>query len=257
MTKRSQKATSPLHFEDERAFSRIGMIALATDLTSEHDFNRMLTGEDSRLHVTRISYSNPVNPETLKNMETGLAASAALIAPDTPLKAIYFSCTAGSAQLGDTTVRKQIQTARPHVPVITPLTAARHAFDALQVHKISILTPYTEDVAELISSYFTTRNLNIRKSVYMGLDDDRMMARISQKTIIETATAALTDDSDALFISCTALRSAEAVSAIENLTGRPVVTSNQAAAWLSALTAGTQLPDKRYGRLMSLQTTIS
>ena len=42
------------------------MIALATDLTSEHDFKRMLTGPDLRLHVTRISYANPVTPGNLQ-----------------------------------------------------------------------------------------------------------------------------------------------------------------------------------------------
>ena len=46
------------------------------------------------------------------------------------------------------------------------------------------------------------------------------------------------DDADAYFISCTAIRAAEAIEPLERDLGKPVVTSNQAMVWHSLKPAG-------------------
>ncbi|MEP0324600.1 MAG: ectoine utilization protein EutA, partial [Bauldia litoralis] len=58
--------------------------------------------------------------------------------------------------------------------------------------------------------------------------------------------------SEGLFISCTALRAAEVVATIEAACGVPVVTSNQASAWMCVRLAGIDRPIAGYGRLLSL-----
>ena len=62
----------------------------------------------------------------------------------------------------------------------------------------------------------------------------------------------MVDGAEALFISCTALRTACVIAEIEQALGCPVVSSNQATAWmcLRLLDETAARPD--YGRLMTL-----
>ncbi len=245
------KTVTPLLYSGEEDYCRIGLIVLATDLTSEHDFVNICNDQRIRLHISRIEYKNPVTPENLYAMEGGLAESAALLVPNVPLQAVYFSCTSGGALLGDKTVVEKIQSTKGEVPVITPLSAASKAFEALGTTKLSILTPYTEEVARPVGSYFEESGFAVQNISYMGLVDDRKMARINSKSIIAAAKETLTNDTEALFISCTALRSAEVAGLIEKEIGKPVVTSNQAAAWQALKITGTVSGASGYGELLS------
>lgn len=236
---------------DEDYYRRIGLILLATDLTSEHDFTEICRFKGLRIHCTRIAYENPVTPENLLAMGNGLSEAAALLVPEIPLQAIYFSCTSGSALLGDDRVQKSIEEGRKGVPVITPLWAGEKAFASLGAKKISVLTPYTREVAMAVGEYFAKRGLGVCNISYLGLEDDREMARIRPESILAAAKNTMAADADALFISCTALPSAQCALQIERELGRPVVTSNQAAAWQALQYAGIEPVVAGYGSLLS------
>ena len=60
--------------DDRPLRHRIGLIALATDHTSEVDYARMLAAQGVGVYVNRIPYANPVTPQTLAAMEPDLAA---------------------------------------------------------------------------------------------------------------------------------------------------------------------------------------
>ena len=57
------------------------------------------------------------------------------------------------------------------------------------------------------------------------------MARLSPDSIVAAAQAALVPGSDAIFVSCTAVRAAGVIDRIEDATGVPAVSSNYATAW--------------------------
>ena len=59
-------------------------------------------------------------------------------------------------------------------------------------------------------------------------------------------------DSQAAFLSCTAIRAVEAIDAIEADIGKPVVTSNQAMVWHALGRLGIDDTPKGYGRLMEM-----
>ncbi|MES0884568.1 ectoine utilization protein EutA [Roseibium sp. SCP14] len=229
---------------------RFGLIALATDLTSERDLFRLLTGRNVSIHATRVAYENPTTPENLRKMAPHLTTAADLIAPGEELKAICYSCTAASVMIGDGEIAAAINRARPGVPVVTPTASARMALSSLGARKIAILTPYLEKTAQPMETYFSQNGFEVTRMHCFGVEDDRDMARISVASIIDGALAANTDDAEALFISCTALQAIDAISEIESRTGKPVVTSNQASSWVMANIAGLQdRPSKNYGRL--------
>ena len=95
------------------------------------------------------------------------------------------------------------------------------------INKISVLTPYNNDVSTLLGDYLQRQGLEILSAMHMDMDDDRDVAMVIPGDIISAAKLAINDKADALFISCTALRSTEIISEIERAIGKPVFTSNQ------------------------------
>ncbi|RRI07989.1 ectoine utilization protein EutA [Mesorhizobium tamadayense] len=230
---------------------RVGLIALATDHTSEVDFRRMVASERIGVYVARIPYANPTTPENLRKMQPQLSAGAALILPDEPLDAVCYSCTSASVVIGDAEVEAAIQAAKPNVSVVTPPMAGVRGLNAFGAKRISILTPYTVETSRPMATYFAAYGFDIESFTCLGFEDDREMARIAPASLIELARQATHVQAEALFVSCTALRAALAVPGMEEAIGRPVVTSNQASAWNCLRLCGDDIPRPQFGRLMT------
>ncbi|MGH7006598.1 MAG: ectoine utilization protein EutA, partial [Alphaproteobacteria bacterium] len=176
---------------------------------------------------------------------------ARLILPDEDLDAICYSCTSASVVIGDEEIETAIRQAKPGVPVITPPLAAVRGLQALRACRISVLTPYTIETSGPMAAYFAAKGVDIANFTCFGLDDDRQMARITPQSLVTAAREAMAGDADALFISCTALRAALAIADIEEVIGKPVVSSNLATAWATLRICGETAPQPALGRLMA------
>jgi maleate isomerase len=234
---------------------RVGLIILATDHTTEPDFHRMVASEDIGVYVSRIPYANPTTPDNLRAMQPTLTRGASYLLPEEDLDAICYSCMSASVVIGDDVVASAITEAKPGCAVVTPADASARALTALRARKISILTPYIEETSRPVADYLAKRGFDITAITCLGLADDREMARISPASLVDLARDAITDDADALFISCTAVRAALAVTEIERLTGRPLVSSNLASAWRCLRLCNDNAPRPQFGRLMALPVT--
>lgn len=238
---------------DERPLEkRVGLIILATDHTTEPDFRRMVASERIGVYVARIPYANPVTPENLRAMQPQLTTAAGLILPDEQLDVVMYSCTSASVVIGDEQVTAAIRAAKPGVPVITPTAAAVEGLRTLGASHISVLTPYTLETSRPMADYFAESGFAIDRFTCLGLTDDRDMARIGLDELVAFAREAMAPGSDALFISCTAVRAASVAARIEDAIGRPVVTSNLATAWACLRLCGDDEHRPQLGRLMTL-----
>lgn len=246
------RADTPLRFDDRPVPRRVGLVVLATDHSSEPDFRRMVAGETVGVYTARIPYANPTTPENLRRMQPRLEEGAALILPGEDLDVAVYSCTSASVVMGDEAVEQAIRAAKPGVPVLTPPSAARLGLKAFGSRRIAVLTPYTEETARPMAAYFAGHGFDIARFTYLGLDDDREMARIAPDSLVQAAVEATPADAEALFVSCTALRSALVARRIEEAIGRPVVTSNQATAWAALRLCGDGRPRPEFGGLMTL-----
>ena len=246
------QARHRLCFDTRAIEKRVGLILLATDHSTEADFTRLVASNRVGVFSTRIAYANPTTAENLRAMQPRLEQAARLLLPDEDLDVICFSCTAASVVIGDVAVAAAIRKAKPGVPVVTPAAAAATGLKALGTRRISILTPYTVAVSEPMAAYFEAGGFHIESFTCLGLDDDRQMARIARESLIEAAVDATSASAEALFISCTALRSASVVSAIEARIGRPVVASNQASAWACLNHCGQWVARPDAGQLMTV-----
>jgi maleate isomerase len=243
--------TPPL-FDERPLKKRVGLIILATDHTTEPDYQRMVASEEIGVYVARIPFANPVTPENLRRMQPSLTEAAALILPDEKLDAICYSCTSASVVIGDEEIAAAIHRAKPGVPVVTPPLAGVRGLKALGARRISVLTPYTVETSRPMAEYFSRHGFEIASFSCLGLEDDREMARISPSSLVERAVEATAQDAEALFISCTALRAASVVAEIEVRIGRPVVSSNLASAWNCLRICGDERPRPGLGRLMGV-----
>ncbi|MEK1886371.1 MAG: ectoine utilization protein EutA [Phyllobacterium sp.] len=240
-----------LEFDTRPLKKRAGLIILATDHTTEPDFQRMVASEKIGLYTARIAFANPTTPDNLRRMQPSLTEGARLILPDEDLDVICYSCTSASVVIGDDVVALAINEAKPFTPVVTPPLAAVRGFEAIGARRISILTPYTIETSTPMAHYFSAQGFEIASFTCLGLDDDRAMARIAPQSLIEAAREATAGDADALFISCTAVRAAAAAPAIERAIGKPLVSSNLATAWATLRICDDTRPRPELGSLMA------
>lgn len=230
MTEIAIAARSPVF--DPRPFAhRIGLIALATDHTIEMDFARIVAPRDIGVYVNRIAFANPVTPQTLAAMQPDLAASAALILPDEDLDVVVYGCTSASVVIGDAAVRAAILRGKPGTQVVTPVSAVLAGLRAMGARKLSVLTPYSVETSTPMAQMFQAEGMELQRFTCMNLLDDRDMARVPVDEIVAFARDAVAPGSEALFISCTAVRAAGVIDRIEDACGVPVLSSNYAAAW--------------------------
>jgi maleate isomerase len=243
--------------DDRPLKKRVGLITLATDHTTEPDFQRLVANSESGgteigVYVARIPYANPTTPENLRKMQPELTKGAALILPGETLDAVCYSCTSASVVIGEAAVRAAIQAAKPNVPVVTPTAASVAGLRALDARRISILTPYTVATTRPMVDYFARAGFEIANATCLGFTDDREMARIAPRALVDLARSALAPDADALFISCTALRAALVAAEIERAIARPLVSSNLATAWVCLRLCGDEAARPEVARLMTL-----
>jgi maleate isomerase len=247
-----QPLRQPPRLDDRALPKRVGLVILATDHTTEPDFAALVASERIGVYVNRVPYANPVTPDNLRAMQPTLTAGAALILPDEALDVVMYSCTSASVMIGDAAIEAAIHHAKPDASVVTPTAAAVAALRALNARRISVLTPYTETTSRPMADYFAEQGFTIDRFTCMGLTDDRDMARISLDAINAAAREAAAPDSDALFISCTAVRAARIVARIEASIGKPVVSSNLATAWMCLRLCGEHGANPALGSLMTL-----
>ena len=229
---------------------RLGAVLLASDLTTEADFSYLFAADAVRLHYSRVANINPTTPENLIRMAPRLTAATDLLVPGEKLAAIYYSCTSAAAVIGEVAVRQAMQSARPRVPVVTPTLAVLRACAALGVHKIALLSPYLPETSAVLSSYLQKHGLEIHCSECLGIADDRDIARVQPESLIAAALPLLDSSAEALFMPCTALPALGIIDRLERLSGKPVITSNQASAWLLRHHAQLSSPLPSFGQLM-------
>ncbi|MBC9247152.1 ectoine utilization protein EutA [Paracoccus sp. 11-3] len=243
--------TDNVRLDDRPQRHRIGLIVLATDHTTEPDFHRILSPQGIGIYSTRIPFANPVTPETLAAMAGDITGAAQLILPNEDLEAIVYSCTSASVVIGDDLVRDAMTKGKPGAIPITPISAGFAGLRAIGARRITLLTPYTAETTAPMADCFEAAGFTLQNVTCLGLTDDRDMARLSPASIIQAAGAAIAPDSDAIFISCTALRAAGVIDQIEAAIGVPAVSSNYATAWAALRTCGINTAAAP-GRLMQL-----
>jgi len=230
---------------------RIGLITLATDFRIEKDFNNVLNGKDIDLYCNRIHCYNPLTNETLKKMADDITNVTKDILPDQKLDCVAYGCTSGTIAAGYNSIVEKVNAAKPNTKVTTPITAAIKALKKLDINKISIFTPYTNEINNSVVEYFKNQNFEINELSYFDIPSDLDIGKVDDKYLFDVLSKIDVSDSDALFVSCTALPVLSLINDLEKKLGKFVVSSNQALIWDSLNQVNSNINVVGYGKLFN------
>lgn len=234
---------------------KIGLIYIASAYAMETEFVKM-SPPGVTTHTTRVALSEDPKHFTVDDLISleDDAIDAARLLAQAPLKSIAFGCTSGSFVNGiayDEQLIAQMESVSS-IPCTTTATAVLNALKALSVNKIAIATPYAESVNELAYDYFTAGGLTITNMTGLGIMNDYKISKLDLNTIYQRAVDTVTDDSEAIFISCTGLSTVPLIKALEEDLNIPVITSNQATFWHALKIANIKSRQKNLGKLFEL-----
>ena len=217
----------------------LGLVVLQTDETIEDDFRRLIP-PSVRLMVTRIPSGREVTRESLGAMEDSLTASVGLFPEDLVFDAIGYGCTSGTAQIGPDRIVELVQSGANAREVSNPLSALIAACESQGIRRMAILSPYIESVSSRLMEVLGQHGIETPVFGSFSESNEARVVRISAASIEEAACQLVADaEVDALFLSCTNLRTLDVIGPLERELRIPVLSSNLVLAWdLLRLTSG-------------------
>jgi maleate isomerase len=221
----------------EDTLPRLGLIVLQVDETIEGDFRRLFPPHVARLHVTRVPSGAELTPDSIAGMKRALPDAARLLPATQPLDVVGYACTSGTTLIGADRVRDLVTGAVRTNAVTDPLTAALAQCHRLRVARLGIVSPYIASVAEPIRAAFHAGGITVPDTLSFGEQVEAKVARIAPSSIVDAARAlAQRSKLDAVFLSCTNLRTLDILAPLSKELGLPVLSSNQClAAHMAAL----------------------
>jgi len=209
----------------------IGLILLQTDEVLENEIRSMLPSGSTLFH-TRVPSGDEVTAETLARMEAEIPAATRLLPPAGGLGVVAYCCTSGTTVIGEDKVAAAVHSVLPDVKVTNPLSAVKARLRHLGTKRIALLTPYEPQVSEAMADHLAREGFEITRFGSFYEKEEAKVTRISQSSILEAIAAIGTGDHcDAVFASCTNLRTASLLDEAAKRIGKPVISSNSALAW--------------------------
>ena len=215
----------------EKHNPRVGLITLASDFRIEKDFNNVIHGKDIDLYCNRIQSYNPLTNETLRKMADDIPNVTKDILPDQKLDCVAYGCTSGTIAAGYQSIFEKVNLAKPNTKVTTPITSAVNALKSLKIKKLSVFTPYTDEINQSVINYFEKENIEINELSYFDIASDLDIGKVDPQYVFETLSKIDLSKSDALFVSCTALPVLSVISELEKKMSKVILSSNQTLIW--------------------------
>ncbi len=209
---------------------RFGLVVLQSDETIERDFAAMTHGAE--VLASRVPSGAEVTRETLASMEGHLTAAASLFPTTFTMNAIAYGCTSGTAEIGADTIAGLVKSGHATPDVTDPLTALIAACQHLGITELAVLSPYIQSVSANLCACLNAAGINTPTFGTFAEAEEAKVVRISRTSLGEAAHALMADSpAQALFLSCTNLRTLDVIEDLETDLNLPVLSSNQVLAW--------------------------
>lgn len=225
---------------DSHRPKQIALIVLQADESLEPEMRRLLPAPTEVL-ISRVPSGEHVLPETLAAMDGALSEAASRFPKGARFAAAGYGCTSATAQIGADKVASQIASGlgAPGIAVSDPITACLAACEALGISKLALVSPYVEEVSAQLIRVFAAGGLSVTCFGSFNISEEASVARISQGAVLKAAREiGASEAAQAVFLSCTNLRTFDVIEEAEAVLGKPVISSNQVLAWHLAKLAG-------------------
>ena len=228
--------------------ANLGFIVLSGDLACEHDLFNM-TPEGVGISFTRLKTDDFTTNETLAAHVNQLAEAASRIQPDVKPDVISYCCTSGSIVIGEEEVKRQIAIGAPYTKPMSLVTGVVSALNAVQAKKIVIGTPYLDEINAREEEFFLSKGFEILRMEGLNLETGIEFGKVTPDFWNKFSLEIDCEDADAVFLSCTGIRSLDIIEKVEAQINKPVITSNQAQMWSALRLAGINDNLKGFGQL--------
>mmetsp|Transcript_7280 Transcript_7280/g.12203 ORF Transcript_7280/g.12203 Transcript_7280/m.12203 type:complete len:239 (-) Transcript_7280:529-1245(-) len=210
---------------------KLGLIALQSDESIEDDMRRLLPTDVSFL-VSRVPSGEDVSTESLRAMEGHLTGAAQLFPRGMQFDAVAYGCTSGTSQIGAGRVDQLVRAGTQTTCVTEPVSALVAACRAAGVKRLAVLSPYVASVSDHLRKVLKDQDIDTPVFGSFAEPNEAKVVSIDGASIITAATALMHGaEVDALFLSCTNLRTLNVIGPLEAALKVPVLSSNLVLAW--------------------------
>ena len=178
-----------------------------------------------------------------------MADAASRIQPDVKPNVISYSCTSGSIIIGEEKIMAEIKKGAPYAIPMTLVTGVVDALIELKIKKIVVGTPYLDEINTKEAEFLYKKGFEIINIQGLNLTKGIEFGRVTPEYWKKFALELDDINADAIFLSCGGIRTVEVIHEIENITGKPVITSNQAQIWSCLRKAGIEDNIRGFGKI--------
>ena len=226
----------------------IALIVPPTNTVNEAEWKRIAPG--LRFPLLRMPLHPHADEAFYRDLKSALKELKAA-APDV----IAYACTATSMVLPLDTLSKFIER-EAGVPGVATAPALVLAARALGMKRIAVATPYHDALNAHEKDFFEQCGLQVLGIRGLGIgaggpQEYIQIAQVLPDQVYEHCRAAWVPGADGMIVSCTDLRTLDAVPRLERELGKPVVSSNLATLWLALRAARERAPIRGFGSLLT------
>lgn len=238
-----------------RGRARLGVLVPYTNVNLEADME-MLRPEGLSIHVARLGGYDLEEVPDEKQM-AGLGASdidetLRLLAGAKP-DVILYGCTSATLTHGADFDKRLAQKIHQlcGAPTVTAAGGIVEGLRELGVTRIAFASPYVKAINDLAISFLAESGFEtVSRADYPKALGNYGQGELTPEEVFALGMEAICDEAEALVLSCTDMRGAEVIEALELATGRPVISSNQAMLHAALKRIGVSPGPKACGRLM-------
>jgi maleate isomerase len=232
--------------------TRLGALVPAVNAVVEPDFYKMAP-KDVSVHFARMrAFDTPegTSTEMLSRLEEDLEDKLESLAA-AQVDAVAFACTSGSFFQGTRGDQALIARMEKVIhPATTTSAAVVSAFEKLGMKKVSVSTPYPDEINQLLIAFLREHGVEVVSLKSLGAPTASQLGRESPELAYRLAKSVDSPQADGVFISCTGFPAVAVIERLESELRKPVVTANQATFWSLLRLAGNSEKFEGYGELL-------
>ncbi|WP_455011038.1 maleate cis-trans isomerase family protein [Pacificispira spongiicola] len=235
---------------------RVGQIVPSSNITMETEIPALLRSRETiaperfTFHSSRMRMRH-VTKEELAAMDAD-SDRCALELSDAKVDVMGYACLVAIMSMGhgyhrasQERLQKVAAENECPSPVVSSAGALVDGIQAIGAKKVAVVAPYMKPLTEMVVDYIRNEGIEVSEWRALEISENLKVAAHDPMNLPAIVSSMKTDDVDAIVLSaCVQMPSLAAVSMVEALTGKPVLTAAIATTWsmLRALKLDTRVP---------------
>lgn len=210
----------------------IGLVIPHTDITLELDLHRYLP-KNCIVHTQRIWLDAVDELSEKKMVDIDLPNGIRYLVDIVNFDVGVFGCTSASVVNGidGSSYIEEIFHESLKCPSVTAFHAVVEEIISRNASNVMLVTPYIDDVNEMMINRLIESGINVVSSKGLGLIEDKEISEFEPNLIVKwlyEQKDTIKEGTDLIFISCTNFRAMEIREELETLLGINIITTNYA-----------------------------